>query len=558
MSDDSLKKSKNSEKGGSDNSKANEEEVNEEEDEEEDQVSHKNNNNNKNILLNSNEQTSNEGKKYIKLKKKNVNYEDKQVQNGKVISINKRKINEPNEKLIIAEKDNKIKEYEEKIKKLENNLKLMKEKDKIIQKLTKINLKLKNSLELVSKKMDERLQNVNLLKNKNNNGTCRSMSNLSYENLNKKEIKLEKVGKNTISENKIKEKELNNAVNMIKILRNDNQRLQDKIDEIEKNKEIEKQSQDKKTVLMQRELQEHKICKKKIENYQEKIKKLTEKNQSLMDKIIYGKSRKGSNTIINNNYNISIESEGENDRNFFRIKKKIIKEPNGFGSNKIIKKGLNLKKLGETRTQNNSLPKINFANNQLLSSNKNVNNVININNIFNSDEMFQLNKVFVKNSKIYQIIIKKFEILQKSKDSIDNKYKLEQRQFTKRIYSMQQQIDYLSSKIRDRELKINILQSQLNENKLEKKQLLKRVKILSEGFEINEFNINHFEDNVNNKIESQNNKRKIKKIKFNENKYQDETSIDNSDFKGQKINNSIELGNEGESLSAQNFSEETN
>jgi len=556
MSDDSLKKSKNSEKGGSDNSKANEEEENEEE---EDQVSHKNNNNNnKNILLNSNEQTSNEGKKYIKLKKKNVNYEDKQVQNGKVISINKRKINEPNEKLIIAEKDNKIKEYEEKIKKLEDNLKLMEEKDKTIQKLTKINLKLKNSLELVSKKMDERLQNVNLPKNKNNNGTFRSMSNLSYENLNKREIKLEKVGKNTISENIIKEKELNNAVNMIKILRNDNQRLQDKIDEIEKNKEIEKQSQDKKTILMQRELQEHKICKKKIENYQEKIKKLTEKNQSLMDKIIYGKSRKGSNTIINNNYNISIESEGENDRNFFRIKKKIIKEPNGFGSNKIIKKGLSLKKLGETRTQNNSLPKINFANNQLLSSNKNVNNVININNIFNSDEMFQLNKVFVKNSKIYQIIIKKFEILQKSKDSIDNKYKLEQRQFTKRIYSMQQQIDYLSSKIRDRELKINILQSQLNENKLEKKQLLKRVKILSEGFEINEFNINHFEDNVNNKIESQNNKRKIKKIKFNENKYQDETSIDNSDFKGQKINNSIELGNEGESLSAQNFSEETN
>ena len=275
-----------------------------------------------------------------------------------------------------------------------------------------------------------------------------------------------------------------------------------------------------------------------------------------MDKIIYGKSRKGSNTNINNKHNISIESEGENERNFYRTKKKIIKEPNGFGSNKIIKKGFNLKKLGETRTQNNSLPKINFANNPLLNSNQNANNVININNIFNSDEMFQLNKVFVKNSKIYQIIIKKFEILQKSKDSIDNKYKLEQRQFTKRIYSMQQQIDYLSSKIRDRELKINILQSQLNEIKLEKKQLLKRVKILSEGFDLNEFNINHMEENVNNK--NQNNKKKIKKIKFNGNKYQEETSIDNSDYKGQKINNSIELGNEGESLSEKNFSEETN
>ena len=155
--------------------------------------------------------------------------------------------------------------------------------------------------------------------------------------------------------------------------------------------------------------------------------------------------------------------------------------------------------------------------------------------------------------RIMLLILKKFEILQKSKDSIDNKYKLEQRQFTKRIYSMQQQIDYLSSKIRDRELKINILQSQLNEIKLEKKQLLKRVKILSEGFDLNEFNINHMEENVN-----QNNKKKIKKIKFNGNKYQEETSIDNSDYKGQKINNSIELGNEGESLSEQNFSEETN
>ena len=85
---------------------------------------------------------------------------------------------------------------------------------------------------------------------------------------------------------------------------------------------------------------------------------------------------------------------------------------------------------------------------------------------------------------------------------------------------------------------------------------LKRVKILSEGFDLNEFNINHMEENINNK--NQNNKKKIKKIKFNGNKYQEETSIDNSDYKGQKINNSIELGNEGESLSEQNFSEETN
>ena len=174
--------------------------------------------------------------------------------------------------------------------------------------------------------------------------------------------------------------------------------------------------------------------------------------------------------------------------------------------------------------------------------------------------MFQLNKVFSKDEKVFQIIVKKFEILQKSKESIDNKYKLEQKQFIKRIQSMQQQIDYLNDKIREKELKLNILQAQLNEAKLEKKQLLKRVKILSERFELNELNSNHIEENINlfkNNNEKKRNSKINKKRKSSEVKYQDELSIDNSDSKGQKINNSIELGNEGESLSGQNFSEET-
>ena len=103
MSDDSLKKSKNSENDKSDNSKVNEDE--EYEEEEDDQVSNKNNNNNnKNISLNSNEQNSNEGKKYIKMKKRNVKYEDKQVQNGDVISISNKNIKSPNSNLIILEK----------------------------------------------------------------------------------------------------------------------------------------------------------------------------------------------------------------------------------------------------------------------------------------------------------------------------------------------------------------------------------------------------------------------------------------------------------------------
>lgn len=50
----------------------------------------------------------------------------------------------------------------------------------------------------------------------------------------------------TQKNNRLKEKELNNAVNMIKILTNDNKRLQNKVDEFEKNKVLEKEKKIKK------------------------------------------------------------------------------------------------------------------------------------------------------------------------------------------------------------------------------------------------------------------------------------------------------------------------
>ena len=62
--------------------------------------------------------------------------------------------------------------------------------------------------------------------------------------------------------NIVKEKELNNAVSMIKILRNDNQKLQDKIEEIEKNKEIEKQTKDICLIKFYQILKEPKVLEK--------------------------------------------------------------------------------------------------------------------------------------------------------------------------------------------------------------------------------------------------------------------------------------------------------
>ena len=62
---------------------------------------------------------------------------------------------------------------------------------------------------------------------------------------------------------------------------------------------------------------------------------------------------------------------------------------------------------------------------------------------------------------------------------------------------MQQHIDYLNGKIRENDFKINILQSQLNENNIYKKQLLQKVKILSAGLELSEFNGNNISADKN-------------------------------------------------------------
>ena len=554
MSNNSSKKAQKTDNIESNISKENnidtdeQNEENEVSEEIEDDKTSKNENIDKNIPINYNEQTSIEGIKNIKKKKKKIKDVNKHIENENIIENNKEIIKQQDNLKINEEKDKKIKEYEEKIKKLEQRLLIFDEKDKTVQKLTKINLKLKNSLELASKKIDEKIHNIKIIRNKNNNNSNKSMNNLTYDITKKNEF-----NKKNNDELLLKEKELNNAMNMIKILKFDKQRLQKKLDEIEQNKEIEKEIKDKKQILIQNELQEHKICKQKIENYQETIRKLTEKNKNLMDKIIYGKNKKGSNTHLNNNnYNESSESDDDNEVKLNKLRKQF----NGSDSSQKLIKGnlFNIKKLSTTRKFNNSLPKINYRTNQQVNTNNIKNTIININNIFNSEEILQLNKIFFKNTNAYNIILKKLEILQKSKDSLDNKYKLEQKQFNKRIYSMQQQIEYLNTKIREGEIKLNILQAQLNESKIENKQLLKRIKILTEGFEFNAY-----AENFNNKNENQSNKKKKNnKIKLKKNKNQHENSIDSLEIKGQKINNSIEVGNEGESISGENFFEETN
>ena len=199
--------------------------------------------------------------------------------------------------------------------------------------------------------------------------------------------------------------------------------------------------------------------------------------------------------------------------------------------------------------------------------------------------MQQLNKIFKNNENLFNIIVKKIEIIQKSKDSLNNKYKTEKKQFIERIYSMQQQIDYLNGKIRENDIKINILQSQLNENNIAKKQLLKKVKILSSGLESIDYSDNNINiDNVNNNNKNEDNKSKkeinketniqnynvnIKKLKLNGNRRQSfanasidsssmrDNNVENSDnIKDQKNNNNNSfINNEGKTILEENVSD---
>ena len=105
-------------------------------------------------------------------------------------------------------------------------------------------------------------------------------------------------------------------------------------------------------------------------------------------------------------------------------------------------------------------------------------------------------------------------------------------------------------------LKINIFQAQLNESKIEKKQLLKRIKILKEGFDFNEFNFLQKANNINNKYKEKNKKKAIANNKRNKNKNDD--SIDNSDNKEDNVNKGIKSGNDANSMTEENFTDEIN
>ena len=73
---------------------------------------------------------------------------------------------------------------------------------------------------------------------------------------------------------------------------------------------------------------------------------------------------------------------------------------------------------------------------------------------FNEEEIDIINTIFKNNLNDFENFKKKLYIINKSKESLNNKYNLEIKKYNERIISAQEQIDYLNNKIRENEVNL--------------------------------------------------------------------------------------------------------
>ena len=446
--------------------------------------------------------------------RKNVNKKNKIKKNKEINKENKTEKNTETKINIImneTEKDKIIIQLKKELNEREHKIKT----------ITKTNNKLQQSLEKFSKQIDEKIFNEKGSKN-------------FFENLKNK-----KTGINYYSNDKLKERELNNAINMIKILRNDNDRLQSFVDNYEKdnklkdleninrekineNNNLENQIKD-----LKEQLSYYMNYAKKYKELEKQIEILNKENKYLKDNI------KSLNNQINkkNQKNENLNSEN---KNFFSLKKKklsLIKLENSTNQKSIFNKyKININPINRNTNRNStlnqnstSLPSINTPkNNKILIKNnslskiflykKNYKEIINdILPIFFSLEEIELieKKIFKNNSQGLEAFKLKLCIINKSKETLNNKYNNEIKKYKERLSSSQEQIEYLNTKIKELEVNCQVLQTKKNEDNISKRLLQKKIKNLEKNLEekdnILKLGFVDDDNNINNETENKEN-----------------------------------------------------
>ena len=388
---------------------------------------------------------------------------------------------------------------------IDNLKKEINEKEKKIKIITKTNNKLQQSLDSFSKKIDDKLFGDNGI--------------LEYIKKPKNNIKV-----NNYDNNDLKQKELDNAMILIKILKNDNQRLQESIDNYEKKNKLkdlesinkikseENFDLENQIKILKNELKNYDLIMKKCKIYENQIESLNKENKSIKDnkkllkdninqKII----KKSIKYDLNENkgykgyitpkkldlFHKNISAIKQN-RNKYNLNSD--RNNRNINYNSRNNKYINLKINHKNSTINKSigsLPSINIKNKSLEKNNSSINlnsykkNYDNKNDIlkvfFKEDDIELINKIFKNNSNGLEEFKLKLCIINKSKESLNNKYNIEIKKYNEIIISAQEQIEYLNNKIKETEINCRVLKTQINEFNIEKRILLKKIKMLQEN-----------------------------------------------------------------------------
>ena len=98
-----------------------------------------------------------------------------------------------------------------------------------------------------------------------------------------------------------------------------------------------------------------------------------------------------------------------------------------------------------------------------------------IEHLIDKEEIYILIQLFQGDESKFSEFKKKLISYAKCKESIINKYKADEKLKNKKVYSMQEEIEYLNHKVKESEMRINIFQQQINDKDFKNKQLKKQL-----------------------------------------------------------------------------------
>ena len=322
-------------------------------------------------------------------------------------------------------------------------------KERIMHLLTDTNNQLKNALNNFSKKLDKKIFEVNNtetnIKAYKNSQSTKKIFDRKYKQL-EDDKNINSDYNKLLAKNKLLQKDNDNLKSMIDASNKvEKMKEQENLNKILKEKNIKLEEE---IFQIKRDIIDHSYCEKKRNSLLEKIKYLTEENKE------YKKQIK----------KLTLENQTGQD-----IPKLNINEntQNGHSNGQ---NNLNSSRSKHNKMNDTHLPKI--SKKAKKEENKKDNE---IENLTDKDEIYILIKFYQGDDSKFSEFKKKLISYAKCKENIINKYKNDEKMFNKKVYSMQEEIEYLNHKVKESEMRLNIFQQQINDKDFKNKQLKKQL-----------------------------------------------------------------------------------